>query len=123
MPPTKHDHPRQQQLTRLPLTLEAVFVSSAAEESSAIISERGKRGKLYGPGDMLPGNARLYKGVEAAQVILERAGAREALAFKSKFQAKANYPAQPAQSAANQAAPRNNGAASSPTRHRTCSRS
>ena len=90
--------------TRLPLTLEAVFVSSAAEESSAIISERGKRGKLYGPGDMLPGNARLY-GVEAAQVILERAGAREALAFKSKFQAKANYPAQPAQSAANQAAP------------------
>ena len=35
--------------TRLPLTLEAVFVSSAAEESSAIISERGKRGKLYGP--------------------------------------------------------------------------
>ena len=89
--------------TRLPLTLEAVFVSSAAEESSAIISERGKRGKLYGPGDMLPGNARLY-GVEAAQVILERAGAREALAFKSKS-LKANYPAQPAQSAANQAAP------------------
>ena len=55
--------------TRLPLTLEAVFVSSAPEESSAIISERGKRGKLYGPGDQLPGNARLYK-VEPTQVIL-----------------------------------------------------
>ena len=90
--------------TRLPLTLEAVFVSSAPEESSAIISERGKRGKLYSPGDQLPGNARLYK-VEATQVILERAGAREALAFKSKFQAKASSTAQSARSAAAQAAP------------------
>ena len=84
--------------TRLPLTLEAVFVSSNSEQSSAIVSQRGKPGKLYTPGDMLPGNARLSE-VEATQVILERAGAREALAFKSTFQAKANQPAQPSRQA------------------------
>ena len=76
--------------TRLPLTLEAVFVSSAPEESSAIISERGKRGKLYGPGDQLPGNARLYK-VEPTQVILERAGAR-GRTFKSNSKRKPVLP-------------------------------
>lgn len=84
--------------TRLPLTLEAVFVSSNSEQSSAIVSQRGKPGKLYTPGDMLPGNARLSE-VEATQVILERAGAREALAFKSTFRAKANQPAQPSRQA------------------------
>lgn len=82
--------------TRLPLTLEAVFVSSTPDQSNAIISQRGKLGKLYGPGDLLPGNARLSE-VHAAQVILERAGAREALAFKSTFQAKRNQSAPPGQ--------------------------
>jgi type II secretory pathway component PulC len=79
--------------TRLPLTLEAVFVSSRPEQSSAIISQRGKPGKLYGPGDTLPGNARLSE-VEATQVILQRAGVREALAFKSKFQATSHQASQ-----------------------------
>ena len=80
--------------TRLPLTLEAVFVSSTPDQSSAIIAQRGKPGKPYATGDMLPGNARLSE-VEAAQVILERAGVREALAFKSTFEAKANQSVQP----------------------------
>ena len=78
--------------TRLPLTLEAVFVSSAPAESSAIISQRGRPGKLYSPGDTVPGNARL-DAVEAERVILRRAGAREALAFKVGYQVKAT-PAQ-----------------------------
>jgi len=84
--------------TRLPLTLEAVFVSSRPEQSSAIISQRGKPGKLYGPGDTLPGNARLSE-VEATQVILQRAGVREALAFKSKFQATSHQASQPGRQA------------------------
>ena len=75
--------------TRLPLTLEAVFVSSDPEESGAIISQRGKPGKLYSPGDTVPGNARLAA-VEAERVILRRAGAREALAFKVGYKVKAN---------------------------------
>ncbi|NCF43317.1 MAG: hypothetical protein GWP70_00650 [Proteobacteria bacterium] len=75
--------------TRLPLTLEAVFVSSDPEQSTAIISERGKPGKLYGAGDSVPGNARLSK-VEAERVILTRAGVREALAFKYDFRVKQN---------------------------------
>ena len=75
--------------TRLPLTLEAVFVSSIPAESGAIISERGKPGKLYSPGDPVPGNARLAA-VEAQRVILRRAGAREALAFKVGYEAKAS---------------------------------
>lgn len=75
--------------TRLPLTLEAVFVSSDSDQSTAIISQRGKPGKLYGTGDSVPGNARLSE-VEAERVILTRAGVREALAFKSDFKAKQN---------------------------------
>jgi len=75
--------------TRLPLTLEAVFVSSDPAESGAIISQRGKPGKLYSPGDTVPGNARLAT-VEAERVILRRAGAREALAFKVGYKVKAN---------------------------------
>ena len=80
--------------TRLPLTLKAVFVSNRPEQSSALISQRGKPGKMYGPGDTLPGDARLSE-VEATQVILQRAGAREALAFKSKFQATSHRASQP----------------------------
>ena len=94
--------------TRLPLTLEAVFVSSTPEQSSAIISQRGKSGKLYSPGDLLPGNARLSE-IEAAQVILQRAGVREALAFKTTFQATPHQSAQPGRPASigtNQTAPR-----------------
>jgi general secretion pathway protein C len=66
-------------------------VSSDARQSTAIISQRGNSGKLYGPGDMLPGNARLAE-IEAERVILTRAGAREALAFETTFRAKQGAP-------------------------------
>ncbi len=77
--------------TRLPLTLDAVFVSSDSEQSTAIISQRGNSGKLYSQGDMLPGSARLAE-IEAERVILTRAGAREALTFKTTFRAKQGAP-------------------------------
>lgn len=77
--------------TRLPLTLEAIFVSSDPAQSGAIISQRGKPSKLYGPGDTVPGNARLVA-VEADRVILRRAGVREALAFKTGYKVNPNPP-------------------------------
>ena len=73
--------------TRLPLNLRAVFVSTDPGQSTAIISQRNNSGKLYSPGDMLPGNAKLAS-IEATRVILSRAGTREELAFKSDFKAK-----------------------------------
>ena len=73
--------------TRLPLNLRAVFVSTDPGQSTAIISQRNNSGKLYSPGDMLPGNAKLAS-IEATRVILSRAGTREELAFKSNFKAK-----------------------------------
>lgn len=73
--------------TRLPLTLKAVFVSTNAAQSTAIISQRGDADKLYRVGDMVLGSARLAE-IEATRVILRRAGMREELTFKSKFKAK-----------------------------------
>ena len=73
--------------TRLPLNLRAVFVSTDPGQSTAIISQRNNSGKLYSPGDMLPGSAKLAS-IEATRVILSRAGTREELAFKSNFKAK-----------------------------------
>ena len=73
--------------TRLPLNLRAVFVSTDPGQSTAIISQRNNSGKLYSPGDMLPGSAKLAS-IEATRVILSRAGTREELAFKSDFKAK-----------------------------------
>ena len=73
--------------TRLPLNLRAVFVSTDPGQSTAIISQRNNSGKLYSPGDMLPGSAKLAS-IEANRVILSRAGTREELAFKSDFKAK-----------------------------------
>ena len=71
--------------TRLPLTLKAVFVADENESSGAIVASSGKKGLLYRVGDILPGNARLIE-VRQEQIILQRAGNREALAFeKSKF--------------------------------------
>ena len=75
--------------TRLPLTLEAVFVADENASSGAIVARSGKKGLLYKVGDILPGNARLIE-VQQEQIILQRAGNREALAFsKSKFNPKA----------------------------------
>lgn len=73
--------------TTLPLNLRAVFVSTEPGQSTAIISQRNNSGKLYSPGDMLPGSAKLAS-IEATRVILSRAGTREELAFKSDFKAK-----------------------------------
>ena len=53
------------------------------------MARSGKKGLLYTVGDILPGNARLIE-VQQEQIILQRAGNREALAFgKSKFNPKA----------------------------------
>lgn len=73
--------------TRLPLHLRAVFVSKDPGQSTAIIAQRNNSGRLYSPGDMLPGSAKLAS-IEATRVILSRAGTREELAFKSDFKAK-----------------------------------
>ena len=73
--------------TRLPLDLRAVFVSKDPSQSTAIIAERNNSGRLYSPGDMPPGGAKLAS-IEATRVILSRAGAQEELAFKSDFKAK-----------------------------------
>ncbi|MGD8417252.1 MAG: type II secretion system protein N [Pseudomonadales bacterium] len=66
--------------TRLPLELEAVFVSEGSEASAAIVAQKGKAGELYAVGDSLPGNAELLE-VHADHIVLRRAGARETLYF------------------------------------------
>ncbi len=66
--------------TRLPLTLQGVFVTEPPSESAAIIARKGNPGRLYAIGDELPGNATL-RAVQAEQVILLRAGQHETLTF------------------------------------------
>lgn len=66
--------------TRLPLSLLGVFVAEEADDSAAIIAEKGKVGRLYGVGEAVPGNVTL-SAVNADHVILLRAGARETLNF------------------------------------------
>ena len=66
--------------TRLPLTLQGVFVAEPASDSAAIIARKGNPGRLYAIGDDLPGNATL-RAVQAEQVILLRAGQHETLTF------------------------------------------
>lgn len=68
--------------TTLPLELLGVFVADVAEDSAAIISQRGRAGLLYAVGDSVPGNATLVE-VQADHVILRRAGTRETLYFPS----------------------------------------
>lgn len=66
--------------TRLPLTLQGVFVAEPASDSAAIIARKGQAGRLYAIGDEVPGNATL-RAVQAEQVILLRAGQHETLTF------------------------------------------
>lgn len=66
--------------TRLPLTLQGVFVAEPPSDSAAIIARKGQAGRLYAIGDDLPGNATL-RAVQAEQVILLRAGQHETLTF------------------------------------------
>ena len=87
--------------TRLPLTLKAVFVADDNASSGAIVASSGKKGLLYKVSDILPGNARLIE-VQQEQIILQRAGNREALEFgKSKFNPKAEVRAKIPAKAAN----------------------
>lgn len=66
--------------TRLNLTLLGVFAHVQGKLAGAIIAANGKPGKLYHPGDDLPGNASLYK-VYPDKVLIQRAGHTEALSF------------------------------------------
>ena len=66
--------------TRLPLTLNGVFVARERQASAAIIAERNKPELLYQVGEQVPGNATLQS-VEANHVVLLRAGAQEILRF------------------------------------------
>ena len=67
--------------TRLPLELQGVFVAQKiAEESAAIVAQKGKPGKRFKIGDKIPGNAVLVA-VFADHIILRRAGSREKLTF------------------------------------------
>ncbi len=66
--------------TQLQLELQAVFVATQEDQSTAIIAERMQEARLYHIGDMLPGNATLA-GVLHDRVLLNRMGSTEALFF------------------------------------------
>lgn len=66
--------------TRLPLELLGVFVADEAEDSAAIVAQKGKPGLLYVVGEKVPGNAELLE-VHADHIVLRRAGNRETLRF------------------------------------------
>lgn len=88
---SRRDEPVQQ--TRLPLTLQGVFMADENQASAAIVSQQNKPGKRYIVGDMLPGNAKLEE-VFTDRIILTRAGVRETLQFpksKTEFVAE-DYP-------------------------------
>lgn len=66
--------------TRLPLTLQGVFVGDQPETSAAIISQNNRDGELYVVGAVVPGNAELME-VHPDHVVLRRAGNLETLTF------------------------------------------
>lgn len=97
--------------TRLPLTLNGVFVAQERRASAAIIAERNKPELLYQVGERLPGNATLQS-VAPDHVVLLRGGAKEILRFpethefrRIKGGAKTSAPRRPEP---NLAAPRRN---------------
>lgn len=67
--------------TTLKLTLLGVFAHPDDALSGAIIASSSEDGKLYHPGDDLPGNAVLYK-VYADKVLIKRLGNIETLSFE-----------------------------------------
>jgi len=71
--------------TRLPLTLLGVFQAEHAEDSAAIVAQKGKAGLRYAVGQTMPGNAELVE-VLADHIILRRAGVRETLRFPKSDQ-------------------------------------
>lgn len=66
--------------TTLRLALDGVFRADIAADSTAIIAEKGKEGKLYRVGERLPGNA-VLEAVHEDRVLLKRNGRLETLRF------------------------------------------
>ncbi|MCY3811680.1 MAG: hypothetical protein OXH15_07795 [Gammaproteobacteria bacterium] len=67
--------------TRLSLELVGVFVATMADESRALIAQKGRAPETYAPGDRLPGNARLVD-VYWNRVVISRAGQHELIRFE-----------------------------------------
>ena len=67
--------------TRLSLELIGVFVATVADESRALIAQKGRSPESYAPGDRLPGNARLVD-VYWNRVVISRAGQHELIRFE-----------------------------------------
>lgn len=66
--------------TRLQLELHGVFLATADDNSSAIVAERNRDGKLFFVGDRMPGNAELVR-VLQDRIVLRRGGSLETLRF------------------------------------------
>ncbi len=66
--------------TRLQLELHGVFLAAAEEDSSAIVAERNRQGKLVFVGERMPGNAELVR-VLQDRIVLRRGGTLETLRF------------------------------------------
>ena len=66
--------------TRLNLELQGIFISENAADSSAIIAEKSKSGRLFRVGDKLPGNAYLHA-VRPDHILLRRGSRLEKLMF------------------------------------------
>jgi type II secretory pathway component PulC len=64
--------------TNLQLTLQGVLTVSQSGVASAIIAQQGQSGKVYSPGDALPGGAMLAK-VMADKVVIRNRGKLEVL--------------------------------------------
>ena len=67
--------------TRLSLDLVGVFVADVPDESRALIAQQGRDPEAYGPGDRLPGNAKLVD-VYWNRVVISRAGQHELIRFE-----------------------------------------
>ena len=67
--------------TRLSLELVGVFVATVADESRALIAQKGRESERYARGDRLPGNARLVD-VYWNRVVISRAGQHELIRFE-----------------------------------------
>ena len=81
--------------TRLSLELVGVFVATQADESRALIAQKGREPERYAPGDRLPGNARLVD-VYWNRVVISRAGQHELIRFEhdtGNIQRSSNVPA------------------------------
>jgi general secretion pathway protein C len=66
--------------TSLNLELKGVFTAAVADQSTAIVAERGKTGELFGIGDRLPGNA-VLEAVNIDHILIKRGQRIEKLMF------------------------------------------